>query len=104
MITKPITQPSGVVASYWRPVQSVLNHEARTVNVRVAGWLDEAAYLAGRPPVVPPKLHSFGPEHLDALPETADLNLTVPVLALLLTTADFALEAPAEPPPEDPPA
>jgi hypothetical protein len=94
MIAVSIELPSRVVATVLAPLSSTFDHRAGTVQVRAALFLDAAAYEAGAQPVEPPRLYSFTAEEVAAVLAGSSMDLTAPVVGLLMGHVRFAPPAP----------
>lgn len=79
ILAQPIEMPTGAVATFWRPRCATLNFEARSLVVQIGVWLDEAAYDAGKQPLV-----DF-PETFSGADMDATLGGPVDLSALVLT-------------------
>ena len=97
MIPVSIELPSGVVATCLAPLESRFDHRAGSVVVRGALFLDAAAYEAGRQPVEPVQNYEFSAADVAAVLAGSTMDLTAPVVALLMRHPRFAPPAPEAP-------
>ena len=96
-LLKSIESPSGAVAAYWVATEAAMSLRARVVDVTVRGWVDEAAFLAGKQPLDQRRFTFRGPQ-LDLLPGGAELEISGMVEMLAAMTPEFApaIEQPPE--------